>query len=97
MSEVVDLLNADRPMDPRPKMHEDMERHVAILQGVFPADMTGFIVMAVGADGKWSMGWSVDPDAVIGRRMLGGLALAAITEELLIDARLKEKYGETGE
>jgi len=90
MSEVVDIFGNGRLMEGRPELHVRLEKAVALLQGYQP-DMAGYIVIGVGADGHWSCGWAVDPDAVLGRRMLAGLGVAAITEELLIDSRLRER------
>ena len=94
-AEIHDLTHKDRELISKPKLHIDMERCVAKLQGIFAKDMAGFVVFAVDQKGEWSLGWAVDPEAVIGRRMLCGLAVEAIREDLIVEeaiiARMRDE------
>lgn len=88
---VADIFGNGRPIQEKPPMHHHLERMVAKMQGFFADDMAGVVVIAVGRDGKWSLGFRVESeDAIIGSRMLAGMAMAAITEEMIVKPQLDE-------
>lgn len=88
MSEVRDLFFPGRPLgDQKPDMHQQMERAVHQLQGQFP-DVSGFIVFVVDPEGSWSTRHATT-DGILGRRMLVGLAVEGIRENILVDNEVR--------
>jgi hypothetical protein len=96
MTDVIDLHHRDRPIEQAPQIHHDMERATQQLQGTFP-DMLGFVMFAMGADGKWSTRHSIRPEAsIVGPRMMAALAVEGIRERLIIE-RCVTEMAEQGE
>ena len=88
--EVVDFFGKNRPFEGRPELHVRLEKATALLQGLFADDMAGYVVFAVDHKGKWSLGWAVEPEGVIGPRMLCGLAQEAFREELVTETAIRD-------
>lgn len=51
----------------------------------FPTNLHGVVIVGVDEKGNWSVGWRVREDSPIGQTMLGGLAIAAVTKDMLAD------------
>ena len=83
-SNVHDLVAPGRKLTGKPNLHTALEKSVAILQGHFP-EMAGYIVFAVDKCGHWSVGFRLDSaeDNPIGARMMAGLAIMGIQEDLV--------------
>lgn len=93
-AEIHDLTHEDRELVSKPKLHLDMDRCAGKLQGIFAKDMAGFIIFAVDQKGDWSLGWALDPESVIGRRMLCGLAVEAVREELIVEEAMNARVAD---
>jgi len=96
MTDIVDLHHRERPVEQAPQIHHDMERATQQLQGSFP-DMAGFVIFAIGVDGKWNTRWSIrDENLMLGPRMLAAIAAEGIRENL-VTARCINDMARDGE
>lgn len=90
---IVDLFRRDRPIgDQAPQIHHDMERAVEQIQGQFPNNMAGFVIVAVDENGYWTTRSSTRHD-LMGNRMLAGLAITAIQENLVVEKCISDRLG----
>lgn len=91
---IIDIFGADRPLEDRPKLHIDMERACAKMQGVFATDLAAYVLVGVSRTGQYSVGYHIDSESVIGCRMLAGLCAEAIREDLIVDRAIERHQSE---
>lgn len=90
---IVDIFGRDRPLVGRPALHVRLDHATALLQGALGDEMVGYVVFGVDKTGHWSLGWAVDPDAVIGATLLAALAKEAINIDLSVERMIDRRIG----
>lgn len=70
--------------EPKSGLAQRLITEAAAISNIYATDLAGFVIVAVDRRGRWSLGSRCD-DTIIGGNMLGGLAVTAITRELMAD------------
>lgn len=90
MSEEPKVVELRANSDNQGRVYEERDgfaAHIVRLAGAmasaFPGDLHGVVIVGVSDKGHWSVGYRVREGGPIGVTMLAGLALAAITKDML--------------